>query len=102
MGSERTKVTDPAVRLTLAMAFLRKEKRAIVTVLLTVTLGVSVWLRLSGPPGQIWSQREMRDLSGLPLTPAGAAVPIDDVRQSDKDAFLDLQQQLREQGNDEP
>lgn len=88
---------DPLVRLMLFGRWVAAQKRLIVAIALCAVVAASLWVRVISPAGGVWSQDELSNMDGLPLSPRGVSPQVVEAGDRDREAFLQLQNDVARQ-----
>jgi len=87
------KVTDPIVRISLVFAWIRKERKLLVAVIVAAVIGLSVYVQLTTNDPGPFNQAELRHMSNLPLAPGPATdrINVGEPGEDEDRAFTQLQ-----------
>ncbi len=66
------RVTDPIVRMSVALAWMRRERKLLIAVIVACVIGLSVYIQLTTNDPGPFNSAELRHMSNLPLAPGPA------------------------------
>ena len=88
---------DPHVRLQLFALILKKERRLVMALVVSIAIFGLVWSQVLSPTRGAWSANEISNMDGLPLNPRGTQVQVDTAGGPEQEAFLQMQKELSNQ-----
>ncbi len=71
------RVTDPVMRISVALAWMRKERKLLVAVIVACLIGLSVYVQLTTNDPGPFNGAELHHMSNLPLAPGPATSRVD-------------------------